>query len=145
MDKLKTENITLLQQLIKTHNQLMQKRLNMHGVYRGQHFVLFYLNDHPGVSSSELAQQFGISKASLGSTIARMENNGLLIREVDNNDARRHLLYITEIGKEVATKCFEQVKQVQDMLFSQFDQDDQIKANELFRKMINGLLEMESD
>lgn len=52
-------------------------------------------------SSSELARLDGISPQSMGTTIAALEQRGLVAREKDPEDGRRIVLSITEAGRQV--------------------------------------------
>lgn len=137
-------NVRLFGELMRAHNHLLQKSLNKYGIYRGQHFVLFYLLEHPGTTPSEMSSKFGVTKSSIGATITRMENNDLIVRKADKEDGRRYRLYITDKGEKIAKECQIQVSLVQDALFSKLNSDELTKVSEIFLKMIAGLEDAEN-
>ena len=137
-------NIILFRELMKTHGQAMQRYLGECGLYRGQHFVLFYLIEHPGTTQIEMAQLLGITKASIGATIARMEENGLISRIQDKNDRRCNRLFITPIGEKIAAACHLKVKIVQNALFSKFSTDEEQKVKDVLERMLLGIKELET-
>lgn len=138
-----SSNIVLFRELMKTHGQAMQRYLGECGLYRGQHFVLFYLIDHPGTTQIEMAQLLGITKASVGATIARMEKNGLILRTPDKNDARCNRLFITSMGESVAADCHLKVKIVQSALFSKFSTAEESLVKDVLERMLLGLKDLE--
>lgn len=135
------KHVRLLNEVMRNYNHRLQKRLNQHGIYRGQHFVLFYLIKNPGATPSIIASEFGISKSSIGSSIVRMQKNGLIVKVVDERDARRYCLFVTDKGKAVAKACAIEVEAVQNCLFSSFTENELEQANNLFNRMLESLNE----
>lgn len=55
--------------------------------------------DQPGVSASQLAEQFSVPLTTLAEWVARLTGLGVVRRERDPRDGRRHQLWITQEGQ----------------------------------------------
>ena len=75
-----------------------------HHVYQGQGRALAILAMRSPIAQRELAYLLGVRPQSLGEVLAKLENAGLITREVDPNDARARLVAITDEGKQQAKK-----------------------------------------
>ena len=72
---------------------------------RGEHFVLSYIDKmEGGVLPGEISNEMAISTARTAAALNSLENKGLIKREIDKNDRRRILVYLTPQGKELAEK-----------------------------------------
>ncbi|MBE7702047.1 MarR family transcriptional regulator [Oerskovia sp. Sa1BUA8] len=60
--------------------------------------LLAHIWANPGVRGSDLAQQFGVGRATISRQLARLESVGLVDREVDPEDSRGQVITLTEAG-----------------------------------------------
>ena len=56
---------------------------------------------NPGISQIELADIFGRDRSAQFRIIADLEKRGLIQREVDPNERRRHMLFVTPAGRRL--------------------------------------------
>lgn len=129
--------------VMRMFSRSSEKQLSRIGIYRGQDIILFILNDHGSLSQKSLVELFNCSKATITSSLQRMEKNGLLYRKEDPEDARCNKVYLTDKGKKVAKECEEIISRIQDALFSQFDETEKREAENIFSKMCYGLKTLE--
>lgn len=75
-------------------------RLAEHGLTAGQPKVLDYLGLHDGSVQKAIAAGCQIEPATLTGILSRMEEKGLLYRQMENGDRRSLHVYLTEEGKK---------------------------------------------
>ncbi|MDD6683301.1 MAG: MarR family transcriptional regulator [Clostridiales bacterium] len=69
------------------------------GIHPGQPPLLHYIQDHPGCTQKEAADELDVTPASAAASLKRLEKAGLVERKSDDKDARRNCLFITQEGK----------------------------------------------
>ncbi len=68
------------------------------GIHPGQPPLLHYIQDHPGCTQKEAADELDVTPASAAASLKRLEKAGLVERKTDDKDARRNCLYLTPEG-----------------------------------------------
>ena len=76
-------------------------------IHPGQPPILKLLMEKDGRSQCVLACIIGVSRASLGVSLRRMEKAGLITRTPDEKDSRYNMVYLTEEGRAMAHKSDE--------------------------------------
>lgn len=71
------------------------------GLTMGQPKILDYLSSHDGANQKEIAMACNIEPGSLTSLLNRMEDRGIIIRKILNNNRRTYHIFLTEKGKEL--------------------------------------------
>jgi DNA-binding MarR family transcriptional regulator len=80
----------------------MSKRMNSDlGVTGPQRLVIRMVARKPAISAGELAELLTVHPSTLTGPLRRLEERGLIRREVDPDDARRALFWPTEAGNAV--------------------------------------------
>ncbi len=72
------------------------RRVHESGLTRSQWWVLTHLFRRDGVTQAELADALEIERPALGRLLDRLESSGWVTREVDANDRRAKLVYLTD-------------------------------------------------
>lgn len=67
--------------------------------YRGEIHIIKMLGDYPGIYSSEVARRFGITRAVVHKTLLKLDERGLIRKEGDDQDKKRHKLFLSEKGQ----------------------------------------------
>lgn len=67
--------------------------------YRGEIHTIKIIGDYPGIFSSEIARRFGITRAVIHKTLLKLESRGLIRKDPDDEDKKRHKLFLTEKGE----------------------------------------------
>jgi len=104
MDDINTqlyEKMTRLQWLmLKHHHRTRTEGGPMADTSRGQGRILAMLKLQDGISTKDLSYLLGIRVSSLNELLAKMEKNGYINREPDENDKRVMLVKLTEKGRD---------------------------------------------
>lgn len=110
--------------------------------YRGEIHINKMIGDYPGIYSSEIARKFGIARAVVHKTLIKLECRGLVIRHADEEDRKRHKLYLTDKGQR-ACACHEEYHNTYDRaLFDYIDDlsEDELQAIKHFLNLARGLI-----
>ena len=62
--------------------------------YRGEIHIIKMIGDYPGIYSSEIARNFGITRAVVHKTLLKLEKRNLVEKKQDLEDKKRQKLYI---------------------------------------------------
>jgi DNA-binding MarR family transcriptional regulator len=89
--------------LLKLARELRREVADL-GVSAGQATLLVSIARQPGTSAAELAAQERMSAAGMSGHIDRMQALGLVRRDLDPSDRRRHVLRLTAEGETVLRK-----------------------------------------
>lgn len=108
------------------HRYHISKALRHIEIYRGQPEILEYLIHHGDCPQVEIAKEFGISPASIATSIKRMSKSGLIERTVDEANRRANKIRITEKGRLALEKGKEECERIEERMFSGFS-DEEIK------------------
>ena len=104
--------------------------------YRGEIHIIKKIGDHPGIFSSEIAREMGITRAVIHKTLLKLEERGFVEKEADTGDKKRKKLFLTKRGQAAYT-AHEQYHQGHDKSF--FDFIDSLNKQE--RSLIECFLE----
>lgn len=87
----------LLRRVLQEHGSSWQTRLP--NLTKPQYAVLHAIGETPGIEQATLRNRAAIDKATLASLLLRMEQRGLIERDVDEHDRRQRVLQLTEQGR----------------------------------------------
>lgn len=107
-----------------------------HGMSRERLLVL--IDEHPdGIRQKDLAMEEGINASSTSEVVNRLEEDGYVIRTVDESDRRATLLHLTELGKARAAEIRDEKEAVLEELFSPLSPSEKETLAELLDKLNN--------
>ena len=70
------------------------------GLHPGQLPLLRFIQDHPGCTQKEAADELDVTPASAAASLKRLEKSGYVSRRMDSRDSRRNQLSLTPAGEE---------------------------------------------
>ncbi|MDR2007127.1 MAG: MarR family transcriptional regulator [Acidaminococcales bacterium] len=115
--KQKDELTNIFNSVIAEYAECVDKISQKFNLYVGQTDILLLLDERSGRSQKELANALGVSKATVGVSLRRMETAGLVNRVTDPRDARCVRVSLTDKGIAVCNKCKADYKAVYDSMF----------------------------
>src|SRR3954447_22800096 len=100
------------------------------GLKPRQFQILGLLHDHGGLGQRELMQAMGIDPSILVTLLNPLEAGGLVSRERDPTDRRRHLVALTAAGERKLVNASRAQKETEDGLFDSLngEQRDQLRG-----------------
>lgn len=108
-------------------------------IYRGQPEILEYLVHHGDCPQIEIAKEFGVSPASIATSIKRMSKSGLIERTVDEENRRANKIRITEKGRLILEKGRKECDRVDEKMFSGFSDEEIEQFSFLLSKLADNL------
>ena len=130
--------------LHRAHMNALQAELNARGLSDlGSPMILFILDHHGDrgeiASQRELARALRVSPATIATSLKSMERLGYVEKHVDEKDARRNRVMITEKGLAAVKQCFEVFGEIDRRMMEGFSPEEQNDLDRLHRKMLNNL------
>lgn len=96
---------------------------------------LMQIYQKEGLSQDDLANLFGQSKATIAKHLRTLEDEGYIIREVDENNRRKYILKTTEKGKQLAILKIKDLQEWNDKVgISDLDDKTLEKIRDIARK-----------
>jgi len=95
-----------------------------HGLHLGQPEMLLYVKNNPGCSQRQMADDAGVTPASIAASFKRMENAGLIRRRSDTSDMRCNRVYITDRGEAELERCVTDMQEVNLRMLQGLETDD---------------------
>jgi DNA-binding MarR family transcriptional regulator len=94
----------LVSMIHRTHMMYLNKRMKKLDISAGQFPFLMVLSQREGITQDEIAAQVHVDKGTVARAIKKLEDNKYLYRDVDSNNRRRYLIYLTDKGKSLVPK-----------------------------------------
>jgi len=83
------------------HRKCFLKKSQSYGLYVGQPQVLRYVRANPGCTQIEIAENLGVSSASIAFSTKRLQKAGYLMKQINHLNMRCNKLYVTREGEDV--------------------------------------------
>ena len=144
---IRKELIDLLEKNILLCAKMSEKIKRGHEVLDGftrqqvQLIVKLYINGR--VKLKDLAASEFVPAPNLCTAFKRLENDGFVLREVDENDRRNTWYSVKENGARVAKKFINMFHRAIAIMFKEIDSDDEEKLIDAFKSMTEILVKME--
>lgn len=119
----------------------MRTRMSRYDITPTQTHVLLYLTEHGPAMQSALAEALGVKAPTANGVIDRMEEKGLLVRTVDERDARRRLVRLTEKGGTFVEELKECFDRAEEAIVQGFSREEQELLRSFLRRIIENLEE----
>jgi DNA-binding MarR family transcriptional regulator len=105
-------------------NQYIGSKIEKYGIKQGQFEYFLLINACPGINQLELARLKSVGKASVTKALKILEDEGFVRREIDGNDRRNALCYVTAKGETVADDLLKIKADAERVLFRNFTEQD---------------------
>src|SRR5215216_2996728 len=110
-----------------------------HNLKPRQFQILGLLHDHGGLAQRDLMQEMGVDPSILVTLLNPLEADGLVARERDPGDRRRHLVTLTPAGERHLASASRAQKETEDALFAPLDDDQREQLRGLLLALTDGL------
>ena len=102
------------------------------------HRTLHLIERNEGISVNELIIKLKITKQSLNRVLNDLKKSKIIKQVKDNNDSRRKLLYLDQVGRKFYNEVFKTQKKRIFNALKNSDSDSVLKFKEVLIKIING-------
>jgi DNA-binding MarR family transcriptional regulator len=102
--RIESKIVVALERLFEAFRVLLWQEGKRHGLSPIQIQVLLFLYYHSSDKSriSYLADEFNMTKATMSDSVRILFQKGLVEKQLDQSDARSHLMHLTEAGRRIA-------------------------------------------
>ncbi|MFW9886783.1 MAG: MarR family winged helix-turn-helix transcriptional regulator [Candidatus Thorarchaeota archaeon] len=107
----------------------------------GQGRILFALWQEDDISITKLTRRTQLSKSTLTDMLDRMEKDGLIERKTSDMDKRRTLVRLTEATKKLHDKYLAVSKDMTDLFYRGFSDEEIVLFEQYLRKLLLNLIE----
>jgi DNA-binding MarR family transcriptional regulator len=133
----------LISEISKLFHDKMNKNSETLGFKNGYRQILRYLARKDGVTQIDLVRATHLKAPTISVTLKKMEEEGLVRRESDAKDQRQTRVYITDKGREMERKLFNQFMECEDILVNNISEEEQAYLCEILKKMRANMLALE--
>ena len=134
------ELIVILNKAFMTRRKAVLQKSQAYGLNVGQPQILNYVQQHPGCTQTEIAENVGVSSASIAFSTKRLQKSGFLQKQVNNLNMRCNRLYVTPEGLEVMKKYEKVYDELNLSMFDGFTREE-LELLESFAERVNENLE----
>lgn len=128
--------IALLTQLTKTFHRRSTEELL--GMRLKEFMVLSYLSDHPGTTQQELGEAMLLDSNTVVLLLNDLESRGSSIRRRDAEDRRRHVVEITQAGRDAVARAEKAREAIEDEVFGELTQEERRTLRRILMKALEG-------
>jgi DNA-binding MarR family transcriptional regulator len=130
--------IELLTQLTKAfHKRTSDEVL---GMRLRQYLALAKVRDHPGLSQQELAEFMLLESNAVVLLLNELEDAGFSMRRRDPDDRRRHIVELTEAGRQALLRAERGRASIEDELLRGLSAEEKATLRNLLTRALEGLV-----
>lgn len=128
----------LIRRLQQQSTQVFQSRMQAAGfdLTSVQYASLDAIAEAPGIDQATLAARIGFDRATIGGVVDRLEQKGLVEREVSAEDRRARVLRLSRAGQQMLTACRPVVQELQDEILGTLTAPERATFLRLARKAL---------
>lgn len=128
-----------LNKLFLWHRISLYKIAHHSGLYQGQLPVLAFIQKNEGCTQKEVANQLGVSAASVASSTKRLQRAGMIRKKIDETNLRQNMLYLTEEGEKTTEKTCKMMDEFHLSFFQGFSENELELLGQFLDRMIHNV------
>ena len=110
---------------------------NMGDISKGEMAILGYLHfGHDGATAGELSEVSCVVSSRIAAVLNSLEKKGYAERKPDPRDKRRVLVHITDAGRKMTAKRYEEGVEMVEASLCVLGEEDTIALQRIFRKLV---------
>lgn len=114
----------LVSQLRRDFTAYCGRQLQEMGVTQGELFYMIYIGNHEGCLAKEVSAALSADAGYTARLLAKLEERGFLRQEVNPQDKRAKMLYLTTKGENVSQASRRLFEQWDEEVFSRFSVEE---------------------
>ena len=122
----------LLYMIGKGYMTYVNRNLEEFGINTTQLHLLFEIAHHTNINQEMIATRCNVNKGAVARSIRKLEDNGLVKREIDENNRRQNRLSLTKDGEDILIKACGVLRDWEDSVIL----DDGYIKKELLQKVL---------
>ena len=122
----------LLYMIGRGYSMYLNHNIAEFGINTTQLHLLFEISGQSDINQESIAKRCSINKGAVARSIKKLEDNGLVVRQIDENNRRQNKLALTEKGKDILEKSTKVLDSWEDAVIL----DDGYIKKELLQKVL---------
>ncbi|WP_297981985.1 MarR family transcriptional regulator [uncultured Methanobrevibacter sp.] len=111
--------------IVKSYESFFKNNIDSLNVTIGEIHILLAIYKKEGqLNQIDLVRQFHVTEANISKTTKHLLNKGLIIKEIDEENNTKKLIYLTEKGKEICKQLFDLFEQWANEMLKGIDDDE---------------------
>ena len=131
--------IVLMEEMLRERRSRQRGVLSQCSLYVGQPSMLAFVRSHPGCSQKQMADEAGVTPASIAASFKRLEHVGLISRRNDTADTRCNRVYITALGEKELDYCQDALQTIDSEMTEGMSEKEIKEFERLLRIMMENL------
>jgi MarR family transcriptional regulator, lower aerobic nicotinate degradation pathway regulator len=123
-------------------NRQIERVLSPHGLNVRQYGLLLLLQARGAQAQIELSQQVGVDRTTVMRTVDLLEAQGMVRRDPDSSDRRKHSVAITDTGLELLVRTRPAVQRAKEKITTTLSKQQQADLLRLLRPMLESETEI---
>lgn len=105
-------------------NKFVLKSIEEKDIGMSEMDLIHLVRHNPGISQSKVGLELQCEKGAIAKRVSSLEKKGYLIRKIDSNDKRKHLLFATDKANGLKNTKVEVESIYYEWLFESLDEED---------------------
>lgn len=131
----------LISHLERKRRRYINEGLRPLGLQGAMFMYILTLDIFPGSSQDFIAEHLGIDKSNVARTARKLEDAGLIRRQLSEEDRRQYCMYLTEAGQELLPVIQQRLRSWTDLVASDLDENERQIAVDLLSRMMENASE----
>jgi DNA-binding MarR family transcriptional regulator len=110
-----------------------------------QYLALCKVRDHPGMTQQELAEFMLLDSNAVVLLLNELEDRGFSVRRRDPEDRRRHILELTEAGRQALARAEKGRASIEDELLGGLSAEEKVTLKRILTRALDGLARIPAD
>jgi len=106
------------------------------GLQRVEFVVLYSLALKNGVTASAICNSSGFPRNTISRAIQKLIDKNIIRREVDSNDLRSFVLYLTDEGRRIVDEAMQPMQEREQIMLSGLSPAEKLMLSELLAKVV---------
>jgi DNA-binding MarR family transcriptional regulator len=134
-EELVSSTLFLLKRLGMSAKERSHKGYEESGLHPYHHAVLAVLDEGSRETQGAIADALGYDKGQLVGLLDELEEEGLVVRQRDRTDRRRHVVEMTPAGRKTLARLRRLSARVEDDFLAALDDDERAKLHSLLLRL----------
>lgn len=127
--------------LIYRYSQIyFNEQLKKFKLGSGQYIFLMSLFENNGITQEQLAAAVKFDKATTARAVAKLEEEGYVIKKISETDKRAYNLYITDKANAIKTELTAVLDEWNRIMLCNFDEQEKENLHNLIEKIGNNIV-----
>lgn len=118
------------------HALYLNHHLEPLNINASQLHSLFEIKRNKSLNQDEIARRCNVDKGAVARSIRKLEEKGLVIKKIDENNRRQNIISLSEKGEEVIEKSQEILDKWEEEVFSDLSQEEKENLQNTLKNVV---------